>query len=155
MIQRKKINLFLITIAFIIWMVIFYKFILGSNEENHANILDHEQDFVEKKAQIVSDSIYAPHRLRDLFITPFNKKNEVKKKKNAQKNNKVIPQPPKLELLGILNDQNRAIALLKFPDKSVLFVKISQKIGKIRIVDINDNSIKYTFGNDLYNLVMK
>lgn len=155
MIQRKRINLFLITIAFTIWMFIFYKFILDEKEETHAIMTNTQQELIEHEEPGLSDSIYTRDRLKDPFITPFNKKKEVKKKKNAQKNNKVIPQPPKLELLGILNDQNRAIALVKFPDKSVHFVKISQKIGKIRIVDINDNSIKYTFGKDLYNLVMK
>lgn len=155
MIYKKKMNLLLISIAFALWMVIFFKFILDTNNEDESIIPTTNRNIVEKEEKSTADSTYANMSLKDPFVTPFNKKKKPKPKKTIQKINKDVPRPPKLELLGILNDQNRSIALVKFPDRSVHFVKKSQEIGNVKIIEINANNIDYKFGKDLYNLVLK
>jgi hypothetical protein len=150
----KKLNPFLITIAFSLWIFIFYKYILVEDNETMLSLETVKTEYFKVDSKVLPDSVYTSSGLKDPFVTPFNKKKVVQKKTTIQKKMTVTP-PPKLELIGILSDQKRYLALLKFPDNKVHFVKEGENIDKIKIIEIKENGLKYLFGRQSYQIIIQ
>lgn len=142
--NKKTINLILITISFIIWMSVFYKIISADGDDND-NISS-----VPVKMEIIKpdsvQSVYALNLQKDPFKTPYNSKQKKKRQPLKTKVKKTPKEkPPQLKLLGILSDSEGKLAIIKFPDSTIRFVREKEKYDKIEIIKIHKNKVEFRF----------
>jgi len=144
---KKYLNFLLISVAFVVWMVIFYQFVFVDNNDEDYTVLENQKS-VQVLNSIKKENIdqYLLKAIVDPFITPFNystPKPKVTKSKSPPKPQNV----PKLQLLGILSDKEGPMAIIGFPNNSIQFVREKQKIDKFTIMTISENTVKYKYEN--------
>lgn len=143
--QKKYLNLLLITIAFIIWMVIFYQMVLNdNNDQDNFTISAPNSAIVAEKKELTNLEQYISKNSVDPFITPFNY-SVPKPKITNQKSQPRAKSIPKLQLLGILTDKDGPMAIVGFPDNTIQFVREKQKIEEFIIKKISMDAIEYIY----------
>jgi hypothetical protein len=144
--SRKAINFLLMTIAFSIWMVFFYRIIFQENQ-NQSDVPAVIQEamvapVVSKKAAQYNNG------QKDPFITPFNQykpKPQQELKKPVEKKEPV----PVLRLLGTIDNK---MAIIAFPDNSVKYLKVKQVANAITVVKISKDKVEFKFKNKVYRI---
>ena len=144
--SKKVIHLILITIAMIIWFTVFYRIISPFKNSEESGINNNNNPLLKKKIETTYPS-FPISKLNDPFSTPFNKKikrNNKNKGKQLKKNKSEIVFP-QLDLLGIIIDKRGKMAIIRFPDNSIYFVREKEKIKNIFIKKIEKKVLKYVY----------
>lgn len=142
--EKKFINFFLITVATIIWLVVFFKIISPDNgyeNDTHYQTLEKAYKIKADSADVLQNRYTVQ---KNPFITPYN--NRKKPKKNTvrpKKKEEIIV--PQLSLLGIMMDSKSKLATIKLPDGSIRFVREGQIINNIKILHIGQNKLIYSY----------
>ena len=145
--SRKIINLILMTAAFMIWIVFFYRIVFEENGEEDALPAKTHKERVEiyhsKK-----DNNYPVNEQRDPFVTPYN---QYKSKPKPQVQKPVVQEEPvpKLRLLGTIDNK---MAIIAFPDNSVKYLKVKQTENNITIVKIGKDNVSFEFNKKIYEV---
>ena len=150
---KKYLNLLLISIAFSIWMVIFYQLVFDENndDEDYSNLNNQNSVQVIKEEHKENIEKYLAKTNVDPFITPFNyatSKPKIEKTRTPAKDQNIR----RLQLLGILSDKEGPMAIIGFPDNSIQFVREKQKIDKFIITKITSNTVSYKYENNIQML---
>ncbi len=142
---KKYLNPILITCGFVIWMFIFYRIIFEENNDNVYSIEQVDSKQNTGKGLIKKAEMYPAGKLNDPFITPYNY-SPPKQKVIKPKIQKKAQNLPRLNLLGILSDQEGPMAIIGFPDNSIQFVREKQKIENITIDKIDSSIVYFSVG---------
>lgn len=149
--QKKYVNLILITIGFVVWMFIFYRIVF--EDENDVEYSVEQVDSKQNSGYNINKNVekYQVVKTNDPFITPFNY-SQPKPKVINQNNENKSQSIPKLSLLGILSDHEGPMAIVGFPDNSIRFVREKEKIENFKIDKIGSNVVYYQIGNSRQNI---
>ncbi len=153
--MKKYLNIILVTAAFCLWVVIFYK-IVWQDEEQESGPVNYKQSRNLNLQTTSNDSLYPEDRQKDPFRNRFNYP-PPKKKITSNKIRREIPKkdPPRMTLLGIISDPRGAIAMISFPDNSVKFLRVNDKFSDIELVEINSKEVAFKFDNRVHLLSLK
>ena len=143
--SRKVINLLLMTIAFAVWMVFFYRIVFeGNQEENYfPTTIRNEVVYIIKPKK--RDN-YPKKGQKDPFITPYNHYDP--KPKTIIPVVKAAPVPT-LHLMGTIENQ---MAIIAFPDQSVKYMKVKEKVNDITVVKISRDKVQFKYNNKVYEI---
>ena len=148
---RKRINIILLTVAFFVWMIIFYNIVFSDNEKDRLTEKYVKSEFKNNKEDTLGVN-YPLERQKDPFITPFNHRPFRPELANKSEKKVTKDESPKLYVLGIMKDRQGSMAIIGFPDEIVHFVKEKQKINDIEIVRINNKKVLFKFKKKLHTI---
>ena len=146
--SRKMINLGLVTVACSVWLLVFHKIITA--EGRYPVTGSREVEYMAKTIATDSTNIYPAHLQKDPFITPYNY--TVVHENIAGRR---LPPPPEqskfpdLNLIGIIYDSKKPMAVIGLPDNSVHFIKAKQKLDDLEILQIEKTKVVIRYGKEV------
>jgi Tfp pilus assembly protein PilP len=146
--SRKALNLLLMSIAFLVWIVFFYRIIFEENQEENSMVVPEQKERVTNiKSNKIND--YPETGQKDPFITPYNQYIAKPKQTVQNKPARKEEPAPKLRLLGTIDNK---MAIIAFPDNSVKYLKVKQMANNVTIVKINKDKVEFTYKQKTYEI---
>jgi len=152
--SRKKINLVLLTVAFLVWLLVFYKLIAGKNEDDNSSRSEKITAHIEINPSD-STTAYPADKENDPFITPYNYTSVRENNVHTVIQLAEVKHFPDLNLVGIIYDNKKAMAILGLPDNTVRFVQARQIIDNIEVLQIEKNKVVLKFGDQINSLFLE
>jgi hypothetical protein len=141
---KKWINLILSSVVFIVWMIIFYRFIFGEGETVDVNT---DIPVTNKRNVLFRETLYDSLPKSNPFNNPYNFRKPVPAPNITER----IPRPayfPQTRLLGILTDEHGKLAIIEFENGQTRFMRQGDMFMEIKILLIAEHEIEVIFGKE-------
>jgi Tfp pilus assembly protein PilP len=145
--SRKMINLGLVTVACSVWLLVFYKIITAEGRGSVAE--SREIRYRVKTTSIDSTDQYPAHLQKDPFTTPFNCTVMQKQIVSPRSPRPEQPKFPDLNLIGIIYDSKKPMAVIGLADNSVHFIRAKQKLDDLEILQIEKTKVVIRYGKEV------
>ena len=143
-VSKKYFNLLLLSAALVVWLIIFFRIIRQEDQDENNNRVSAAQSYRVKRAGTTQAPYLASH-LKDPFATPFNRQQKIEKPLFKEQKKEVLKTLPRLELIGIIKDQQGKLAIVRFPDGITYFVREGQELDKIKFIKIGEAMVEFVY----------